>query len=230
MDTLPLVILYTAHLRGNLDLLPRLQTLLHQLKIQPLGEDSEVKLCPDEPDQYRILLLDLGESCSADAWHCAVTGGRSTLLVLDAMGYDAANVAGFLSPEGREKLSNNIHVGLVDGTHPYQFGDVRLKCEASASVRVWEPGSAPAQPATPPKLQILLQPGIATRLDNGVLALKSVQAGQVGVAHLTALGGTYRLAAQAIFDLSPQTPPDATISATVEFVVSEARYYQRKQS
>ena len=42
-------------LAGSGDL-PRLQTLLRQLKIQPLGEDSEVKLCPDEPDQYRTLL------------------------------------------------------------------------------------------------------------------------------------------------------------------------------
>jgi len=199
---LPLIILYTANIRGNLDLLPRMYTLLRQLKVQPLGENSEVKLCPDEPDLYRTLVLDLGESCSPAVWHCAATGGRSTLIVLDAMGYDAANVSSFLADGEREKLSGTVRLALVDSAHPWQTDG----------------------------LQILLQPAPETRLDNGVLSLASVQAGQIGVAHLTPAGHSYRLAAQAVFDLSPATPPDATISATVEFVVSEARFYQRKKS
>ncbi len=93
-----LSILYTANIRGDLALLPRLYTFLKSLQAdlrQFAPEDeSEVMLCAVQPRPVQTLLLDLGDSCAPDVWHCAATGGRSTLIALDAMGYHAANVTG----------------------------------------------------------------------------------------------------------------------------------------
>ena len=92
MET-PLTILYTHDLRGDLDALPRLYSFLRQLKAHYASEEV-VQVCALDPAQPpgRILLLDLGESCAPEVWHCQVSGGRSTLVVLDGMGYDAARV------------------------------------------------------------------------------------------------------------------------------------------
>lgn len=94
-----LTILYTAKIRGDLTLLPRLYTFLQKLKAEA---------------QHPVLLLDLGESCVDDVWHCAATGGRSTLVVLDGMGYHAANVTGFLEASQRDKLRTSLTTAMVD--------------------------------------------------------------------------------------------------------------------
>ncbi len=125
----PLTILYTANLRGDLERLPRLHTFLRQLKNQRPADEPDVMLCAVEPVARRILLLDAGNACALDTWHCAATGGRSALIVLDAMGYQAANVAGFLTAEGRARLdANYLGIALVDEAHPWQSGDVVVAC------------------------------------------------------------------------------------------------------
>lgn len=211
-----LFILYTANLRGDLDLLPRLHTFIRQLKAQPVEDEAEVMLCAVEPVPARWLLLDLGGSCDAAVWHCAVTGGRSTLMVLDAMGYDAAQVS--LPAESRARLSANLlRLALVDGDHPWTSGDLLV----TAGDR--------QQPQTDHRLRILLTPANATQLNGDTLHLVDVQAGQVGLAQVR-LFPPITLIAQAILDLPTSTPADPTISATVDFVLSEARYYQRRQS
>ena len=43
------LILYSANIRGDLDLLPRLYTLIRRLKTQPVAESDDVMLCPVEP-------------------------------------------------------------------------------------------------------------------------------------------------------------------------------------
>ena len=55
-------LLYTAHLNGALERLPRLYTFLKHLRHQAQAEQT--------------LLLDLGGSCSPDSWHCAATNRR----------------------------------------------------------------------------------------------------------------------------------------------------------
>src|SRR5689334_10902814 len=113
-----LTILYTANIRGDLELLPRLYTLIRQLKAQPIVDEDEVMLCAIEPLARRTLLLDLGNSCAPDVWHCVETEGRSTLLVMDAMGYHATNVSGILTRESRAKLDANfLKIALVDESH-----------------------------------------------------------------------------------------------------------------
>jgi hypothetical protein len=49
------------------------------------------------------------------------------------------------------------------------------------------------------------------------------------MAQVANIAGRPALVAHEIFDLPPNTLPDPTIAATVEFVVGEARYFQKKQ-
>jgi hypothetical protein len=215
----PLVILYSANLRGDLELLPRLYTFIRQLKQQPADLENDVMICMVEPAHYRTLLLDLGNSCAPGVWHCGATGGRSTLIVLDAMGYDAANVSGFLTAEGRAKLEGNVSVGLVDAAHTWQDGDVLI---TNGSLR----GDRPGRPYS---IHIALTTATSTHLDGNTLYLAPVNAGQLGMAQVTSAGSKLTLAAHEVFDLPATTPPDPTIAATVEFVVSEARLFERKK-
>src|SRR5688572_28849719 len=113
MDT-PITLLTNHNLRGDIELLPRLFTFIKHLRALDVDDEDDVMLCALQPQARRILLVDLGESCAPDAWHCKATGGRSMLVTLDAMGYDAANVSGQLSPEERAKLADTAQMELVD--------------------------------------------------------------------------------------------------------------------
>jgi hypothetical protein len=198
-----LTVLYTANLRGDIERLPRLYTCLRQLQTQATG---------------RILLLDAGEACAAGVWHCDVTRGRSMLLALDAMGYHAANATGYLTAAGRVKLAENL-----------------LNIAVLMEGEVWEQDGVAVTTDDPPSqaqpLHIALTPASETRLDQHTLHLATINAGQVGAVHIGPAAGNGRLAIlqTAIHTLPPTTLPDPTIAATVEFVLSEARYYQRRQ-
>ena len=200
-----LTILYTANLRGDLALLPRLHTFLRQLRERYAGVG-------------RVLLLDAGNACENAVWHCDVTGGRSALLVLDAMGYQAANVAGFLTDAGREKLAENLlALALVD----------EAKSWVQDGVVVTATNDTPDQDHD---LCILLEPGDVTALAGNRLSLTDVQAGQVGMVQIGAKDGNGTLALQhaEIISMPANTPPDPTIAGTVDFVLEEARYYSRR--
>lgn len=214
----PLTILYTANLGGSLDLLPRLYTFIRQLQAVPVEDEDEVLICAVQPLPQRLLLLDLGGSCAPDVWHCAATGGRSTLMVLDAMGYNAVNVTGLLTDEARERLAANIvTTALVDDNQMWQDGDVIVTNRRGGFETL------------PHRLHIIATPAAKTALDGKTLALANVVAGQIGVAHVS-LAGTPRLLGQAIFDLPYSQLPDPTITAAVDFVIGEARHYQSRHA
>ena len=204
MET-PLTILYTANLRGELDLLPRLHTFIRQIKAQPVDDTDDVTLCLLQPPApRRFFLLDLGAACAESAWHCAATGGRSALIVLDAMGYQAAWAGGYLSAKAHEKLTANwLGLHLVTGTQ-WQEPDSGLRVQRGDSVRMVE----------------------------GTLHLSPPAQGQVGLVHVGSADGNGRLVitGQGVLDLPASTLPDPTITATVDFVLSEARLHQRRQS
>ncbi len=193
-----LTLFYTGGIRGDLDGLPRLYTFLQMLRRrQPPGQ---------------TLLLDLGESCAPDVWHCAITGGRSALIVLDAMGFHAARVR--LSDEDRSRLrANLLGLALVDEQHPWADDKLALTVEAIPS-----PSHA---------LTVILAPAESTRLENGLLRLAAVTAGQVGVARLD---DSPALLDHTIADVPPAALPDPTITAAVDFVLAEARALQRKRA
>lgn len=211
-------ILYTANLRGDIELLPGLHTFIRQLRAMPLDDENDVMLCMVEPVQTRWLLLDLGNACDSTVWHCAATDGRSILIALDAMGYHAANVEGSLSAESRERLRGNLmSMALVDGENVWRDGDIEVGVNQGGF-------------ETHPSLQIELSPSAATRIDSQCLHLAEVQAGQVGQAVVSLAGGSPQLLSAAIHDIPATMLPDPTIAGTVDFILSEARFFQGRHS
>lgn len=213
-------ILYTANLRGNIELLPRMHTFMRQLKSTPLSDENEVMLCMVEPVQTRWLVLDLGNACDPAVWHCTATEGRSILIALDAMGYHAANVDGALTEEARERMSGNLmSMALVDAHNIWPDEDVLVAV-----------GENRGGSDLLPRLMIDVSLSPATRIEGRRLQLAQVQAGQVGQVGLSFIAGSPHLISAVIHDVSPTTPPDPTISGTVDFILSEARFFQGRRS
>jgi hypothetical protein len=188
-----ITLIYTANLRGNLDILPRLHAYIRRLK----------------PDGEKTYLLDLGGACDPAVWHCAVTGGRSALVVLDGMGYDAANVSA-LAAEERAKLAPSTAMALVDSDQTILKDDLLFAVEPTA-------GDGP--------LCVVLSPAPATRLRDNVLHLGTVKGGAVGRVRL--MPGPRILNAD-LERLPPDVLPDPTISGIVDFVLSEAHYFKKR--
>lgn len=217
MET-PLTVFYTGDLRGDLAVLPRIQTFLRQLRAL-YGEDA-VRVCADDPAPPggRFLLLDIGDSCAPDVWHCDASGGRSMPVALDGMGYHAVNVSGFFAPDAREKIGASVQIALVDDDHPANVDGIWLTTgTASSSNR-----SA--------GLHIRLTPAESTRLEGSTLSLARVGGQQIGVAKLTPIAGAWVLTAHDVHDLPARALPDPTIAGVVDFVKSEARYAQKRRN
>ncbi len=214
-----LTIFYTGNLRGQIEILPHLHTFIRELGRGRIDDDDEVMLCAVQPPTPgQTLLLDLGDSCAADAWHCAATGGRSVLLGLDAMGYHAANVEGLLTAEARARLADNfLSVALVDAAQSWQSEDVVVSYKGGFETR-------------PYSLHISFEPALKTTLEKRRLRLASVSGPQVGMARVSGLPAAPTLAAAAVFDLPANTPPDPTIAGAVDFVLSEARLFARRNT
>jgi hypothetical protein len=191
----PLTLFYTGGIRGDLALLPRLHSFIRGWRREIGG---------------RVLLVDLGESCAPEVWPCGITEGRSTLLVLDAMGFHAANVSGVLTSESRAKLAGQVTLALVDDEHPHRENGIVFTARHGVD-------DAP--------LCVVLTPADETILTGHILTLAGVQAGQVGLAQVT----DGALTRHEIHTMLPETPPDPTIAGTVDFVIAEARQYENKR-
>ena len=202
---LSLTLLYTGKLGGDLALLPRLFTFIQQLKADA---------------HQPALSLDMGGSCSDNVWHCRETGGRSTLIALDAMGYHAANVAGTLDDRDLEKLAEQITMGLVDARRDWLYHVPPVRDE-SISVRLRARDDAAG-------LQIALSPAERTTMEGNAIHLCAVCAGQVGEALLDLRDAPALIGAR-IHRMPPDTPPNPSIAGTVEFIEQEARLLARKR-
>ena len=203
---LSLSLLYTANLRGDIALLPQLFTFLQRLK-------------PDEGSGS--LILDLGNACDDAAWHCQQTAGRSMLILLDGMGYHAANIDGALDAHNRTRVDEQVTMALVDRANDWHYHVPPLD---DTSIRLTvRPNAAPA------RLQVCLAPAERTRIDGKDLFLRDVHAGQVGTVRID-LRGSPRITDHAIHDLPSDTPPNSSIAGAIEFVESEARLFNKNQS
>lgn len=208
MDTpLSLTLHYSAGIAGELALLPRMFTFLQRLRAA---------------NNRGALLLDLGGSCAESAWHCRATGGRSALIVLDGMGYHAANVAGALDAANREKLAEQVTMALVDGARDWAYHVPPMR-DPSIVVTLRPRNSNGAA-----RLQIALAPAAETRIAGNCLRLRGVGAGRIGEA-VVDLRGRPRLVSATTHPLPADTPPNPSIAGAVEFVEAEARYYRRQQ-
>jgi len=194
-----LTIFYTAGLRGDLALLPRLHTFLRQLRMRV------TTLHPNDVQHT----IDLGGACAAEMWHCASSGGRSALVALDGMGYSAAVNDGYADANVRAKLGANVNLSVIDALTPFLTGAIAFV----------------VGDAVPAPLTVRLDSAPVSRLQAGVLRLAGISVGQVGEARVE--GG--RLVESAVHYLPPGTPPDPTISGIIDFILAEARYAQKKR-
>ena len=238
-----LTVLYTYGLRGDLDGLPRLYTFIRQLTA--FYRNDGVTVCQHDPAPPlgRLLLLDLGDSCAPESWHCAVTGGRSMIVALDGMGYHAANVSGFFAPESRAKLSESTQIKLIDADHPVDLDGILLSLippsltqpptrpDPFSHTREWrytDVGMPDGASGDPLPLTILMHPAEQTRLDGNTLQLARPESTQVGAAQVIPLLGAWKLTHTQIHPLPARIQPDPTIAGVVDFVMGEARYRQKR--
>ena len=202
---LSLTLLYTSNLGGDIHLLPRLYTFIQRLK---------------PPRRPGLLLFDLGHACADEVWHCRLTQGRSMLIALDGMGYHAANAAGALDPISRRQVEAQMTMALVDDSQDWHY-QIPPVIDRSITAAV-EPTDSAA------RLQICLSPADETAVQGNVLYLGDVRGGQVGRVCLD-LRSAPRIIASGVHDMPPDTLPNPSLAATVEFVESEARYLQKKR-
>lgn len=203
---LSLTILYTANIHGDLNMLPRLYTFIQSLK---------------PPQRQGTLLFDLGNFCGDDVWHCEITWGRSTLMILDAMGYHAVNIENQLDATNRQKVTDVTTLGLVDSHHRWHYHIPPVLDESIQAV------FSPLESTQ--RLQICLSPTHVTQLDNNVLFLADIPSRHVGIVEVD-LNSHPKLISHKTKKLPDNIPPNPTIVASVEFVESEARYFAKKQS
>lgn len=197
-----LTILYTQNIRGDLQHLPRLYTFLQQLKRE------------HDP---QALLLDTGNACDDDVWHCEVTKGRSTVTVMDAMGYHAVNVADFMGDSERDSLAGNVSTGLVSKRRMWRYFVPPVRDEDIVI-------AGQATPAM--RLCIIAAPAADNLLENRMLHLKTVNKGEVGL--LTVDMQNMIIIGEEIFTMPKRLKPDATIAASVELIEEEARFTQKR--
>ena len=203
-----ITILYTQNIQGKLYLLPRIATLLKQLKKKIDG---------------RYCLLDAGNSCNDSDPLCKTTEGRASIIVLDAIGYDAVNVTGFLSPVIRQKLSQNyLQIALVDETHPFEKDGVTYSQHPPSS----QTPHLHIALQTTPETYILPQ---STQGFIYTLHLQTIQAGQIGLVKVRINDTNSSLMQTDIHTVTANILPDPTIAGTLDFVRDEARYYEKRQ-
>jgi hypothetical protein len=201
-------VLYTANLAGVLPALPRLSTLITRER---------------QAAQGPVLLLDLGDTCSLESWICRATQGRAPLMVLDAIGYDAALIGG---PE---------HLTIPEPALQ------RLRQSLVMPVIMWNT----AAELTKQGIKVALVTGDAAlpadhpgfRVDRSTAALPEERSpaptlGDVPAAHLARVEMAWPewVVQQAHWlPLADDLPADPTIAAIMDLVESEARYYAQHQ-
>lgn len=189
-------IIYTHNLNGYLDHFPRLFTHIKAIS---------ARLSP------KPLLLDLGGSCHPAQWHCEATNGRSALIVLDAMGYDAVNTHGLLTSSSYDKLKDQVLMRLVNDEQPHIIKNVMLALSPVSSEGVWMP-------------KICLTPSDDTLIRDNWLYLTTIAGDEIGIVQIDGDKISHQTE-----KIPANTIPDPTISGVVDFVSAEAKYYGDKK-
>lgn len=188
-------VIYTYNLSGNITFFPRLFTHVRTLLLH---------------SSPKPLLLDLGGACHPDQWHCKATEGRSALIILDAMGYDAANTYGVLSKASYDKLKEHVIMTLIHDEQPHIVKNVLLALTPISSTGSWMP-------------KICLTPCDSTIIQDGWLHLARIAGDEIGIVQMDSDTMRYR-----VEKIPANTMPDPIISGVVDLVLAEARLYVNK--
>jgi hypothetical protein len=148
-------------------------------------------------------LVDSGGAWSEDNRLCQITENRAPYLILDAMGYDLVFADG-LSPANLERLQSQMLSKIVPEDYParlfIQDREFLVMPDRNLSAASIQ-GNYLKLPLPPQKTIYRL------RLDvTNAVILETM-----------------------LYPVQDDRLPDATITGAVEFVESEARYYQKKQ-
>lgn len=194
-------LLFTQNLQGDLRFLPRLARVLMQLRIE----------------DRRSYTVDLGNSCTPGVWHCEATEGRSMLIALDGLNYNAANADG-LAEHARPQLSRSlVSLKAVNGGHPDWIERVALVT------------SLPDEPISGAEMTLVVKPHLAARVTDTVIEFPAVERYRVGRLRVRTDTAPFELIGVEMFDVPLSTPPDPVISGMVDFIEGEARHYQKRK-
>lgn len=234
---LHVTLLYTSRLHGQLLPLPRLFSLIQRERTAAARIAS------------MVILLDLGESCAVESWLCQATAGRAVLVAMDSFGNDGfyLDQADPLSadPNVLAKLRAVITTPVFSEQQPLIFRKRVINATSDSAqpfcVLSWEaplPISAENAAAEPFALTIRVNRHIpnsnTVRYDplNRTLWVADPAgeaADDVGLTRVTLArysDDVFQLDQQRLA-LTPDLPPDPTISGVVDFVLAEAGYTVR---
>jgi hypothetical protein len=195
-------VLYTAHLAGEIALLPRLFTLISQECRAASGP---------------VILLDLGDTCAVEAWVCRATQGRAPFLVLDSMGYDGALIGGPeavpIPPSSLRQLLGKLIMPVIvwnrTGTITKRGITVTLA-----------PGNAPLPDQGP---VIRIDRSTAALPESGAPGVMLGDVAQGQLARVDLAWPEWFVQSARVIELEVGTPVDPTVAAVVELVENEAR-------
>lgn len=196
-----LTVLYTQNLRSNFNLAARLGRWLRELRAQ---------YAPG----MRTLLLDLGKASDPNSWHHQLTAGRSTLFVLDALGYHAINAKGTIHETLSPTIQGAFRLAILAPDRDWrdERGEYLVRCSVAEFSR--QSGQS--------SLEISLTPAADTQLTSGFLRLSQLPADCVGRVRLRLRENHTELEEREAHPLPNDMLPEPSISATVDFVLTEA--------
>ncbi|NDJ85071.1 MAG: hypothetical protein GYB66_04215 [Chloroflexi bacterium] len=198
------MILYTANLKADFGLLPRLFTLIQQTRQRHHRAPQDT------------LLLDLGSAWTTQSWICQATENRAPYLVMDAMGYHVIRADG-LDVGGIIGLQEVVQARLIDDSVVYRWRQqevtIHIGPKAGPPCIKWPSDSTP-------------ETGTAYTHSPGCL---TIYPPHHALGHVTVQwpAMSVQTSEQIPFDRSAR--PDPSIVAAIEFVESEARYYAGKK-
>lgn len=151
----------------------------------------------------KVLLMDTGRAWAADSWVCKATENRAPYIALDAMGFDAAFADG-LSPTAFDKASAQVQMQLIVPGAQFYFA-------LDAVGLNFMPDESASQASMQSSQVRLPMPSQGT------------------IHHLSLDVSGQTIAQQKTIPIPDAILPDPTIAGAVDFIVSEARYYQKKR-
>ncbi len=221
-EPVAVTLLYTAALEGRLSLLPHLQTRIRQERATISGV---------------LLLVDLGRSCTPEAWICDSTGGRGMLVAMDAMGYDAFHIGPqdmlYTQPAMVEQLRSVIQTPFAAGPFLAPVHRQDRDLVFAGRLDVLHPAEAPdlvvvLRLGDQPNAEASWQNSRRTLLLDGGWTASEPLLGRLDMV-LTAAAPYIEILNHVHLAVSPDLLPDPTMLGVVEFVESEARYAERKR-
>ena len=235
---LHVTLLYTSRLRGRIQPLPRLFSLLQRERAAARQIASTV------------IVLDLGESCAVNDWLCQATAGRALLVAMDAFGADGFYLdrADPLSadPNVLAKLRAVIVTPVFSEHQPLTINKRIINADSDSTLPIRIAGGdmqLPAETSNPDLVPFTLTIRVsrdipdseAVRYDPNsqtlwVVDVENDQASRpVGLERITL--ARYRNGAVQVkhqhLEVTSDLPPDPTVSGVVDFVLGEAGYAAR---